>query len=155
MTRTEDNRVFIDTNVLLAATDTDREHHKDARTFLEAALNGTWRAFTSAQILREYLVVATRPLENNGLGLSPEYAGENIRAFQRLIQVLPEGPESHARLLALVFKHKLKGKRIHDANLAAVMEIHGLVQLKTYNPQDFTPFQQLSLLESLPLPPQR
>jgi len=35
MTKTEDKRVFIDTNVLLAATDTDRTHHFDARAFLD------------------------------------------------------------------------------------------------------------------------
>ncbi len=150
MTKTEDNRVFIDTNVLLAATDTDRDHHVDATAFLQAAMKGTWRTFTSAQIFREYLVVATRPPKNNGLGLSPGDARENIRVFERLIEILAEGSESHARLLALVAQHELRGKRIHDANLVAAMETHGLRQLKTYNPQDFSPFMQVILLGSSP-----
>ena len=147
MEKTEDKRVFVDTNVLLAATDTDREHHPDAATFLSAAFDGTWRAFASAQIFREYLVVATRPTEKNGLGLSPVSATQNVRAFQQLIQILPEERDSHERLIALVRQHGLKGKRIHDANLVAVMEIHGLRQLKTYNPQDFRPFGQITLID--------
>jgi predicted nucleic acid-binding protein len=55
------DRAILDTNVLLAATDEAREDHEDAI----AAIN-LWPAsgvvlYTSGQILREYLAVATRP----------------------------------------------------------------------------------------------
>ncbi|TVP79243.1 MAG: PIN domain-containing protein [Puniceicoccaceae bacterium] len=142
----EDKRVFVDTNILLAATDTDREHHADAKSFLEGSFSGAWRAFACPQIFREYLVVATRPVKNNGLGLSPAEACGNVETFQKLVQTLSEGPSSQEKLAALILRHNLKGKRIHDANLVATMEAHGLRLLKTYNPQDFRPFAQISLL---------
>ncbi|TVR54425.1 MAG: PIN domain-containing protein [Puniceicoccaceae bacterium] len=143
METTDDKRVFVDTNVLLAATDTDRSKHADARAFFEAVLPGTWRAFASSQVLREYLVVATLPIESNGLGLPPADACQNVRAFQQLVQILPEGQESQDRLTALIRHHGLRGKRIHDANLVAVMDTHGLVQIKTYNGQDFSAFEHI------------
>ena len=142
----EDKRVFVDTNILLAATDTGREHHKDAKSFLEVSFSGAWRVFACPQIFREYLVVATRPVKNNGLGLSPTEACGNMENFHQLVQTLPEGRQSQEKLTALVLRHNLKGKRIHDANLVAIMEAHGLRLLKTYNPQDFRPFAQISLL---------
>lgn len=142
----DDKRIFVDTNILLAATDTDRQQHADAKLFLEASFTGVWRAFASAQIFREYLVVATRPILNNGLGLTPAEACGNVEAFQQLVQTLPEGREVQAKLTEFVLQYNLKGKRIHDANLVAVMEAHGLRILKTYNPQDFHPFQQLTIV---------
>jgi len=146
MAKTDDNRVFVDTNVLLSATDTDRPQHADALEFLEAGRLGHLRLFASNQIFREYLVVATRPLKANGLGLSPEKAASNINLFRRVIAVLPETPETTSALLGLVKSKKLKGKRIHDANLVAIMQQHGLQRLKTCNPQDFSPFPKLVLV---------
>ena len=61
--------LFVDTNVLLTATDESRPQHRDAgRLFGESGLHGLHLA-ASGQILREYLVVATRPPDTNGLGL--------------------------------------------------------------------------------------
>lgn len=126
----EDKRVFVDTNILLAVTDSDREHHLDAKSFLEGSFSGIWRAFANPQIFREYLVVATRLIKNNGLGLTPAEACGNIENFQQLVQILPEGRQSQEKLAALVLRHNLKRKRIHDANLVATMEAHGLRILK-------------------------
>lgn len=84
---------FIDTNVLLTATDASRSNHAAALSFLEAALEGRQRLFASGQILREYLVVATRPTEVNGLGLNPSEALENIQEFQNCVQRLDENAD--------------------------------------------------------------
>lgn len=46
----------------------------------------------------------------------------------------------------MVKKHDLKGKRIHDANLVAVMRTYGLSHLKTWNPKDFLPFVGLVMI---------
>lgn len=140
MATADDRRVFVDTNVFLAATDTNRDAHADAKKFLKDAVTGGWRAFATSQVSREYWVVATRPVEDNGLGLSPDDALHNTAAFQRMVQLLPEDRETHERLAGLVRSHELKGKRIHDANLIAVMAVNGLRRIKTYNPRDFRLF---------------
>ncbi|MDR1214562.1 MAG: hypothetical protein LBK54_10865 [Propionibacteriaceae bacterium] len=56
--------IFVDTNVFLAATDPHRQSHQAALTFLQ---EGEDTLFMSPQILREYLVVATRLSAVNGL----------------------------------------------------------------------------------------
>ncbi|MGJ8640573.1 MAG: type II toxin-antitoxin system VapC family toxin [Opitutaceae bacterium] len=134
-------KCFVDTNVLLAASDNDRADHAEAVHFLESGLCGELRLFTNGQVLREYLVVATRPLENNGFGLSPSDALSNLKAFGTCIQILDESPAVAWKLHKLVAFHSLKGKRIHDANIVATMHENGLTTLKTYNKDDFTVFE--------------
>ena len=57
---------LVDTNVLLEATDERRQHHKDARTLVETVNP----LVLPAQVIRECLAVATRPIPANGLGMS-------------------------------------------------------------------------------------
>ncbi len=146
MAMTDDKRIFVDTNVLLAATDTDRERHVEAVEFLDSGLRGAVRLFVTTQIFREYLVVATRPQEVNGLGLSSTDACENIQRFRRFFQILGEDSDTTDQLLALIRAHGLSGKRIHDANLVAAMACHGLRKLKTYNPADFSTFSGVDVI---------
>ena len=76
------DRVMLDTNVLLAATDEGRAEHRDALTIMNEWAAGDTTLCTSGQILREYLAVATRPTEQNGLGLKPADAVSNMRAIR-------------------------------------------------------------------------
>ncbi len=101
---TDAERVFVDTNVLLAATDTGRDVHGDAMTFFRRAGEGSCRLFVTGQICREYLVVATRPVDVNGLGLSPDDAVENVSQFRQLVQLLPENRDCAQELSRLVGK---------------------------------------------------
>ena len=54
---------FVDTNVLLCATNRSRPHHDEARVLSRAACE----AGSLALSVREYLVVATRPSKPTGL----------------------------------------------------------------------------------------
>lgn len=149
MVATDDKSCFVDTNVLLAGTDESRSHRGAALAFLESGLAGEQCLFASGQIFREYLVVGTRPVEANGLGLIPAAALANIREFQSCIQLLDENTDVAERLLGLVSTHQLKGKRIHDANIVATMRAHGLARIQTNNPEDFAPFEGIEV-ESFP-----
>lgn len=129
--------LFLDTNVLLAATDRSRTEHSSCAALLrEAEVAGCHLACTP-QILREYLVVSTRPIDVNGLGLSTGGALANIRSFRRRLILLEESTKVLEKLLALVADHELTGKRIHDANIVAAMTAHRLDTLVTSNPNDF------------------
>lgn len=146
MAKKDDKKIFVDTNVLLAATDTSRKQHVAALDFLNRGLAGDHRLFVITQIFREYLVVATRPVESNGLGLTGSDAVHNVKRFQQFIQILPEDAETTVHLLSLMQKHDLKGKRIHDANLVASMMRHGLRKLKTFKPGDFEVFTDVEII---------
>jgi predicted nucleic acid-binding protein len=79
------DRVMLDTNVLLAATDESRPEHRDALTVVNDWAARRTDLYTSGQILREYLAVATRPAGKNGLGLSrrADYAARRGRQGHR------------------------------------------------------------------------
>lgn len=131
--------VFVDTNVLLEATDEARSHHAIARRLLDTHP----RLVFSAQVAREYLVVATRPAppQANGLGLSLPAARSNLAEFRRAIRLLPEEKPILPLLLGLLEECPCTGKRIHDAHLAATAIVHRVKLLATFNSSDFAAFR--------------
>lgn len=136
--------VFADTNVLLCATDRSREHHEEARRLIRDAGPSGYHLALSGQIIREYLVVATRPVADNGLGLSIPEALHNVDQFSGPPAVFCDEPESvAAQLRQLTAAHDLKGKRIHDANVVATMLVHGIRRLITENTRDFAVFDEI------------
>ena len=137
--------VFLDTNILLAACDESRTKSADCRSLLESGLSGEQSLFTNGQVLREYLVVATRPIDANGLGMTPKFALANLAEFKRCTRVLDETADTSAQLEGLIERHKLKGKRIHDANLIATMLTHGIKRIATLNPGDFRIFKMVEI----------
>jgi len=133
--------IFLDTNILLAACIEGRNKSTACRNLLEQGLTGERSLFTNGQVIREFLVVATRPVEVNGLGLTPKSALANVAEFKRCVRVLDETGDTSIQLEGLIERHRLKGKRIHDANLVATMQTHGLNQLATLNTADFRIFK--------------
>lgn len=91
--------VVVDTNVLLAATDLSRDHHGQAVAFLTT--DERYLAVTP-QIMREYLAVMTRPLEANGLGMTPSEALDNADEILSIARLLGDGAATTLRLMELV-----------------------------------------------------
>lgn len=136
----DDKAVLVDTNVLLSATVPLRPLHHAALIVLNDWPNQGISLAVSTQVIREYLVVATRPAEVNGLGLGTEDALANVAAFGGRMRLLPEGEQSWNRLRALVASHRCLGKQIHDANLVATALASGVTRLVTANAGDFSRF---------------
>jgi predicted nucleic acid-binding protein len=151
------DRVMVDTNVLLAATDQGRAEHHDALTILNDWPAGDTTLYVSGQILREYLAVATRPADRNGLGLKAPDALGNVAAIRQRTTVLAEGVKVTERLLGLLADVECGGRQIHDANVIATMLVHGVGAVVTMNLDDFARFggyaNILRLLPSGPGPP--
>lgn len=145
------DRVFLDSNVLLAATDHTRSAHAAAVAALEQWPAAGTTLYASGQVLREYLVVATRPVEVNGLGLSSREAWSNAAALRARLRLLDEDVAVNQRLLEIGGTTEIVGKQIHDANLVATMLVHGLDTLATDNLQHFARYRDLVTV--LPLQP--
>ena len=128
---------FVDTNILLCATDSGRVGHASAWTLFERAASSGAHLALSGQVLREYLVVATRPVDANGLGLSVSAALANSATFRARAVFCEEDERVRLLMERLVREAGLTGKRIHDANIAATALTHGHVDLITENPGDF------------------
>ncbi len=90
MVMTDGEQIMLDTNILLTATDESRPDHEAAREIIATSGKKGRGLCVSGQIVREYLVVATRPAEMNGLGLSSAQATYNADAFLRFLQLREE-----------------------------------------------------------------
>ena len=144
--------LFVDTNVLLTATDESRPRHREARHLLAEAGHNGFHLAASGQILREYLVVATRPPDVNGLGLGVRDAMNNLGEFLRRVHLYDETEGVSRRLRQLCLDHGLHGKRLHDANVVATMLTHGLRILVTRNAADFSPFDEVEIVDVVDFP---
>lgn len=138
--------ILLDTNILLTATDRSRQGFEEARELFTRALELGVHLCVSGQIIREYLVVATRPIEVNGLGLSPSEAVHNIHSFTRRLVFLEESELVSSELLSLIQKHELNGKRIHDTNIVALMHVEHINTIISCNPEDFSPFSHIQVM---------
>lgn len=135
-------RVMLDTNVLLAATDEGRPEHRDALSVLNDWAAADAGLCVSGQVLREYLTVATRPADSNGLGLKLPDAVANVRAIRERTTLLAEDSRVADRLLGLLADVECLGKQVHDANLVATMLVHGIPAIVTANQADFARFER-------------
>jgi predicted nucleic acid-binding protein len=135
-------RVMLDTNVLLAATDEGRPEHRDALSVLNDWAAADAGLCVSGQVLREYLTVATRPADSNGLGLKLPDAVANVRAIRERTTLLAEDSRVADRLLGLLADVECLGKQVHDANLVATMLVHGIGTIVTANLADFARFER-------------
>ena len=140
MALTVGDLLFIDTNVLLTATDESRPNHEAARRLIARAHGRALHLAANGQVLREYLVVATRPVAVNGLGLDSRDAIGNLSEFLRFVRLYDETEAVAHRL------RQLRGKRYHDANIVATMTVHGIHALVTENAHDFAPFADIEVL---------
>lgn len=64
-------------------------------------------------------------------------ADRRARVIERLFTVLPDGPAVHAEWRRLVVAHAVSGVQVNDARLVALMRVHGLASLLTFNKGDF------------------
>ncbi|HSG38791.1 MAG TPA: PIN domain-containing protein [Thermoanaerobaculia bacterium] len=132
------DRWFVDTNVLVYATNLESPWYQAATETLNRARQEGIELVISGQILREYLVVATRAAS------TPQQRDEvfqNLGTLQRELKVLDETSPVTGKLIELAVKHGVSGKQMHDANIVATMLVHGVGRLLTYNVDDFVRFR--------------
>ena len=147
MTMTGGERLFCDTNVLLCAVDRKRGRNLQALHVLNVLPNEGVELYLSGQIVREFLAVCTRSATLNGLGLSTFLAVQNAEAILERCTMLEENRGVTVRLLRICATTQCKGKQLHDANVVATMQEHGLTRLVTDNLADFRRFSDLEARE--------
>jgi len=135
------DRAVLDTSVLLAATDEGRAEHESAVASLNIWPGSGLVLYTSGQIMREYLAVATRPADHNGLGMARAVAVANVRALRTRLHLLVEDEKVSDRLLEVLEAVECTGKQLHDANVVATMLVHGIDTVLTINVSDFKRFE--------------
>lgn len=146
----DDNLLFVDTNVLIYATDPRSSLHPLATATLQQMGAQGVVLVVSPQVLREYLAVANRsPAAGGGTPLNDVLA--NIDSFRTAFRVVADDPAVLDQLVTLIRQIPTAGRRVHDANIVATMLVHGVRRLLTHNIGDFARYAQL--ITVLPLVP--
>ncbi len=134
---------LLDTNILLRMSKGDDPHHQMISGALRALVaRGSRLCFTS-QTLGEFWNASTRPLGQNGLGLSVDETDRVARAIERGFDFLPDSRDVHDRWRRLLVEHKVTGVQVHDARLVAVMKTNGIAKIVTFNVQDIARFPEI------------
>ena len=150
MTTMDAEPVFVDTNVLVYAHVAEAPWHRQAQAAMAAHEAAGAPLWISRQVLREYLVSLTRP-QQFPIPPSLDTVVAQVQQFQQRFHVANEGPEVTTRLLALLTEVPTRGRRIHDANIVAIMLVYGVRRVLTHNTDDFVGFA--AFIEVLPLLP--
>jgi predicted nucleic acid-binding protein len=104
--------------------------------------------FYTLQNAAEFWNVCTRPRDRNGLGLSLRETDRRLQLIEEQFLLLPETEATYARWRRIVMDCGVSAVQVHDARLAAVMNVMNVSHLLTLNPRDFQRFAGLT-----PIPP--
>jgi|SRR5579863_2457384 len=99
-----------------------------------------------AQNLIELWVVATRPLGENGLGMTAAEAASELERIKSMFFFLPETPAIYPAWEALVIEHQVIGKPAHDARLVAAMQVHGITAILTFDRTGFSRYPGIEVI---------
>lgn len=135
-----------DSNIVLRLVNGKDPFHQIVRQCLKQLEQDGEELIVVPQILIEFWVVATRPTNVNGLGMTPDEAEKELKNLQKLFTVLPENEKIFDEWKAIVTKHKVSGKPAHDARIVAAMIVHKIENLLTLNPSDFKRFKEIKAI---------
>ena len=138
--------VLIDTNILVRGIHRNSTKHREAVRALGILRSRTDRICVVPKNIYEFWSVATRPVDANGLGLSPSQAARVTARIEELCTVLRDPPELYDEWRRLIVDHGVSGKKSHDARLVAAMKVHGITQIVTFNTDDFARYSGIDVI---------
>ncbi len=128
---------LIDTNVLgRLANRSDAQHGVALHAAIELHRRGEILHLTP-QVLIEFRNIATRPIAQNGLGLSAADTEALAAGFETAFPLVEDTPDIYRAWKGVVAGLGVIGKQVHDARLVAVCHAHAITHLLTFNVADF------------------
>jgi predicted nucleic acid-binding protein len=136
-------KYLLDTNVVLRFANPSDQQHDLVTEAIAILLEQSNECYLTAQVLIELWVVATRPVDVNGLGWSTQQASNVIEQILTRFPLVEETAQIFPIWLNLVTQNKIKGKRTHDARIIAVMLVYNIRHILTLNPSDFKSLSEI------------
>ena len=126
---------LLDTNIILRFADFQSlEYNLIQNTISEILLRGG-QCFITSQVIIEFWVVATRPINVNGLGWTVAQTTQAVEMLINQFDLLEETPDVFSIWFNLVTTYNISGKRTHDIHILAVMLAHNISHILTLNPK--------------------
>jgi len=139
-------RFLLDTNIVARYGNENDPLHSVVASALEAQAASGAEPCIASQSMYELWVVATRPIQQNGLGIEPREARARVERAMQAFVLVPDPPDLLARWLDVCTLHSVRGKPAHDARLVALMLEHEITHLMTLNPADFARHSEITCL---------
>lgn len=138
---------LLDTNIFLRiAKRNDPERPACLEALQRLAAQQEDLCYTT-QTLVEFWNVCTRPTSaRGGLGLSLQATERKVRLIEKRFRLLPESAATHQEWRRLVTAYAVEGVQVHDTMLVAVMIVHNMTHLLTFNKGDFKRFAGITAL---------
>ena len=147
-------RWLADTNILLRSAQTSHPMSSNVNDVVRVLLARGDELFIIAQNLIEFWAVATRPIANNGLGLTVAQAAQELTKLKVLFVILPDTASILPEWEQLVVAHQVLGKQVYDVRLVAAMIVHDVKHLLTFNTGDFKRFTTITAVNPQSIPNQ-
>jgi predicted nucleic acid-binding protein len=139
--------ILADTNILLRRIHRSDPQHRLTTLCLGRLIKEGNRICVTSQNLIELWVVCTRPVENNGLGLSVAHTDRIVARVEQSVVRLPDYDSVYPEWRRLVVERTVAGKKTHDAHLVAAMKVHGITHLLTFNSSDFSRYPGITVMQ--------
>ncbi|MCG3159777.1 MAG: hypothetical protein JMDDDDMK_00797 [Acidobacteria bacterium] len=136
----------IDTNILVRSLHLNHPMQSVAAEAIEKLIARDDSVCVFPQNFYEFWVVATRPVEQNGLGMDSMKAQSELARLKDDLAFLPDVPAIYSEWEGLVINHAVIGRNAHDTRIIAAMKVHGVTHLLTFNGADFKRFQGITVV---------
>jgi predicted nucleic acid-binding protein len=138
--------LLLDTSILLRSLQVRHPQYETVVRSLEILPTRGHNLHIVPQNLIELWVVATRPVEQNGLGLAPVAVAMEVNRIKSIFPLLPDTPAIYPAWENLVIQYKVSGKSAHDARLVAAMRVHGLTSILTFDRAGFARYAGIEVV---------
>jgi len=128
--------ILLDTNILIHSKLAASPHYAKVTQRLTHFYEDNEELIICPQVLYEFYVVATRPANKNGLGVSSHDALHEINNLQETFTLISDPAGLFVDWMSLLQKYQTLGKSAHDTRLVAFMMGHGIKHIYTLNPAD-------------------
>ncbi len=136
---------LVDANVLVYAMDADAPQHAASRALLDAARASSTTLFVSSQVLCEFYSIVTNS-RRVPKPRSPEDAMRAISGLLVFLHVLPTPARVVEAWLDLLRRRPVLGGHVFDLQIAATMQVNGVLRIYTFNDSDFEVFPELAVV---------
>jgi predicted nucleic acid-binding protein len=134
---------LLDTNIFLRLYKPNNPQFSLIRSAVRLLHRANAVLYYLPQNIVEFWNVSTRPIEQNGYGLSPVETDIVAREIENTFTLLPETEAIHREWRRLVLAYGVSGTKVHDARIVAAMIVHGVRHILTLDGSGFGRYTEI------------
>jgi|SRR6476661_983954 len=143
---------LLDTNVLLRLYQPNSPEFSPIRRAVNSLHRANAALYYLSQNLVEFWNVSTRPIAQNGYGLSPAETDKVARQIEKAFILLRDVDRIHHEWRRLVLVYGVSGTKVHDARIVAAMIVHGVRHILTLDGRDFERYAEIEMVSPEDIP---